>query len=271
MRIKRSRRGRRRRMKIISWNVNGIRAAAKNGFFDWLKGCQADVVLLQEVRAEVNQLAPEWIAPFDYKSYFFPAQKKGYSGVGVYVKKHIQDTDVLYGLGEPSFDEEGRAICLRVGKLMIFGCYFPNSQRLGARLDYKLAFCNHLQKTLHKKIQDGFGVVLSGDFNIAHTEIDLANPKQNIGNAGFLPEERAWMSNFLTSGFADSFRLFEKGGGHYTWWKNFPASVRERNVGWRLDYHCISQNLVSEVCEASIQPQVRGSDHCPVTLELKNI
>lgn len=258
-------------MKIMSWNVNGIRAAAKSGFFEWLKSSDADVVLLQEVRAEVDQLAPEWLAPFGYKSYFNSAQKKGYSGVGIYARDKFSDCQMIRGLDELAFDNEGRAIAIEIGKLVIMSAYFPNSQPQGARLDYKLAFCNHIQKRMENYVRNGFGVVLGGDYNIAHTEIDLANPKTNLKNAGFLPEERQWMTQFIDAGFTDTFRMFEKGGGHYTWWKNFPKGIRERNVGWRIDYHFVSNNLKDNVCSAGILSKVLGSDHCPVSLELKNI
>lgn len=257
-----------KKMRIFSWNLNGIRAAVKNGFFEWLEQEKPDVLLLQEVRCAREDLQPEWLAPLGYTSFWHPAVKKGYSGVAIYSRLPIDEASVVYGIGADEFDSEGRFLAVTVGKLILASAYFPNSQRDTLRLPYKLDFCHAIATFLEKKRKQGFEVVLGGDFNIAHTELDLANPKQNEKNAGYLPEERAWMSEFIQAGYVDTFRMFEKGSGHYTWWSQ-RAGVRERNIGWRLDYHFITPGLVKDVLSAAIHPAVKGSDHCPVSLELK--
>ena len=254
-------------VKTYSWNVNGIRSSAKNGFFDWLKNSNADIVLLQETRAEPSQISPEQLEPFGYKSFWHPAQKKGYSGVAIYTKLPITTQDILIGLDNHEFDNEGRFIGLFYNDIFYANAYFPNSQPEGKRLEYKLAFCNAIQKKLNDLRKDKISVVLGGDINIAHHEIDLSNPKQNQKNPGFLPEERAWVSQFLEDGYLDSFRIFEKCGGFYTWWSNRSGS-RSRNIGWRIDTHFISEDLLQKTTKAQIHADVFGSDHCPISIEI---
>ena len=255
-------------VKIVSWNVNGIRAAARGGFFEWLENANADFVLLQEVRAETHQFEPHWLEPFGFKSHWHAASKKGYSGVGIFTRHGHAPDEVFVGMGNPEFDSEGRFLGVVKNDVVYVSVYFPNSQREGVRLPYKLGFCDAFLKALQTFERRGLRVVVGGDFNIAHHEIDLANPKQNLRNAGFLPEERAWMSKFADAGFVDTFRIFERAGGFYSWWSNRPG-VREKNIGWRLDYNFVSQSLVRQVQSAKILADVYGSDHCPVTLELK--
>ncbi len=255
-------------LKIFSWNLNGIRAAARNGFFSWLETQSPDVLLLQEVRCADADLQPDWLAPLGYRSLWCAAEKKGYSGVGIYTRLPVSDDEIYRGLGQPSFDNEGRILAFAYSKTLFVSAYFPNSQRGGVRLPYKIDFCNHLLDWLTDFRKRGYEVIIGGDFNIAHTPLDLANPKQNEKNAGYLPEERQWMSKFIENGFIDSFRMFEKGGGHYTWWSQRPG-IRERNIGWRLDYHFITPGLAKSVVAAGIFPAVKGSDHCPVSLELQ--
>lgn len=259
------------RVRVASWNLNGIRAAAKNGFFNWLELLPADIVLLQEVRCADEDLQREWLEPFGYKGAWHAAQKKGYSGVGIYTRVPVDTQNIFVGLGNPEFDNEGRFLAVVVGKVVYVSAYFPNSQRAGQRLPYKLAFCEAALKRMQEFRKQGLGVVIGGDFNIAHTAIDLANPKQNEKNAGYLPEERAWLTQFIQEGYIDSFRMFEQGGGHYTWWKQFPPGVRERNIGWRIDYHFVSEELRKNVCSAKIHSDVLGSDHCPVSLVLEGL
>lgn len=256
------------KLRIFSWNVNGIRAAARNGFFTWLETEQPDVLLLQEVRCSDADLQQDWLSPFGYKSLWCAADKKGYSGVGIYTRLPLSDAQTFRGIGRPEFDSEGRVVAFAHDQILYVSAYFPNSQREGVRLPYKIEFCEHLLGWLDSFRQQGYEIVVGGDFNIAHTALDLANPKQNEKNAGYLPEERQWMSKFIESGYVDSFRMFEKGGGHYTWWSQRPG-IRERNIGWRLDYHFVTPGLVERVLAARIFPSVKGSDHCPVSLELQ--
>jgi exodeoxyribonuclease-3 len=253
-------------MKISSWNVNGIRACAKNGLLKWFSESDLDVLCMQEIKATERDLDPVLKSPFGYQSFFFSAEKKGYSGLGVYTR--MAPLDVKLGLGDRSFDSEGRVMTLKFPQFYLVNAYFPNSQRDHARLGYKLEFCaaiNEYSRSLSKKS----GIILCGDFNIAHKEIDLANPKTNINNAGFLPEERAWLDSFLKRDFIDTFREYQKSGGYYSWWSYRPG-VREKNIGWRLDYHIVSQNLEAKVKSSEIEMEVKGSDHCPVTIEISD-
>lgn len=253
-------------MKIYSWNVNGIRAASRGGFSRWFEETKPDIVAIQEAKATPEQLDDLQRNPLNYHSFWNPAEKAGYSGVAIYSKK--EPLSVTNGFGIPEFDREGRVIVAEYPDFVIVNSYFPNSQRDHARLPYKLAFCEAMLKFTKKRVAQGKNVILCGDYNIAHKEIDLKNPKSNQDNAGFLPEERAWMDEFLARGFVDTFRHFEKGPNHYSWWSYRPG-VREKNVGWRLDYHCVNEDFLDRVKASRIHPTVRGSDHCPVEIELK--
>jgi exodeoxyribonuclease-3 len=253
-------------MRLISWNVNGIRAAGRGGFQKWFEDEAADVVAIQESKARPEQLEEDLLHPLGYHSYWHSAEKPGYSGVAIYSKK--EPLRIQNGIGVPDIDREGRVLVAEYPGFVLVNAYFPNSQREAARLGYKLEFCKKMHKFLEKLRKDGKQVVVCGDFNIAHTEIDLKNPKSNVKNAGFLPEERAWMTDFLDAGYVDTFRHFEKGPGHYTWWSYRPG-VREKNVGWRIDYFCVNREHESRLKSMVHQPQTRGSDHCPVALTLK--
>ncbi|MBK9294720.1 MAG: exodeoxyribonuclease III [Oligoflexia bacterium] len=256
-----------KKVEITSWNVNGIRAAAKNGLLKWLSYEQPDIFCAQEVKAEVGDLEKVILEPFNkYKSYFHSAQKRGYSGVAVYTK--AEPLDVKMGIGIKDIDNEGRVLTLKYPKFSLINTYFPNSQREHTRLGYKLDFCQAIKEYCDSLVRQKQNIVICGDFNIAHQEIDLANPKTNMNNAGFLPQERAWMSQFLGKGYVDTFRHFEKTGGHYTWWSYRPG-VREKNIGWRIDYHVVNKGFMGNVEKSFIQPEVFGSDHCPVTIVLK--
>lgn len=254
-------------MKLISWNVNGIRAAHRSGFLDWFTREKADVVCLQETKAFVEQVDQELHHPLGYHSYWHSAEKPGYSGVAVFSKK--EPLKVTQGIGVPEIDREGRVLVAEYPDFVLINGYFPNSQRDHARLGYKLSFCGEILKYCEKLRRAGKNAVICGDFNIAHQAIDLKNPKSNENNAGFLPEERDWMTQFLGTGYRDVFRLKNPEPGHYTWWSYRPG-VREKNIGWRLDYHLVNQEFEDRVRAASHQPLVKGSDHCPVVLELKN-
>ena len=253
-------------MKLISWNVNGIRSVSRYGFEKWFVDQNPDIVCVQEIKAMPEQVEETLKHPAGYHSYWHSAKKPGYSGVAVYSKK--EPLRISNGWGEVDIDNEGRVLVVEYPKFVLLNCYFPNSQRDHARLPYKLSFCERILKHAQAHRKQGKNVIFCGDFNIAHKEIDLKNPKTNTKNAGFLPEERAWMDQFTQDGFTDAFRKFEQGHGHYTWWSYRPG-VRQKNVGWRLDYHFVNQEFADRMKSASIQCETLGSDHCPVVLELK--
>ena len=255
---------------ILSWNVNGIRACAGKGLFDFLAKDSPDVLCLQETKAQVPQLPKEFLAPADgqggaYRSYFADAKRRGYSGVAIYSKKEPLS---VRPLGVDEFDEEGRALLADFGPFVLVSAYFPNSQEAGARIDYKLRFCGAILALCDGLRAKGRHVVVAGDYNIAHKPIDLARPDQNEGNPGYLPAERAWMDRFTGAGYIDTFRHLHPEPGNYTWWTYRAPHARENNVGWRLDYHCIDPEFLPAVTAAGIQSKVLGSDHCPVSLEL---
>ena len=256
-------------MRLISWNVNGIRAVEKWGFVDWLAQETPDILCLNETKAEPGQLSPQLIEPpvngKPYASFWASAAKKGYSGVAIYTR--IPPLDV-HPFGIAKFDAEGRTLIAEYENFSLIAAYFPNSQDTGARLDYKLEFCDAMLKYCNGLVKSGRHFILCGDYNIAHTPIDLARPKENEKSAGFLPEERSWMDKWIAAGHVDTFRHFHPGeGGHYTWW-SYRAGARQRNVGWRIDYFSVDAAFLPMVKKSLIRPEVAGSDHCPVELEL---
>jgi exodeoxyribonuclease-3 len=256
--------------RVFSWNVNGIRACAGKGLFDWLAAESPDVLCLQETKANPDQLTADFLSPSDgkggnYKTYWASAKRKGYSGVAIISKAEPKSISFL---GSAAYDEEGRALVADFGAYVLVSAYFPNSQDAGARLGYKLGFCDAILSLCDGVVASGRHVVVAGDYNIAHTPIDLANPKSNEGNPGYLPEERAWMTKYLGAGYSDSFRRFNAEPGQYTWWTYRVPGARERNIGWRLDYHCVDEGLLGAVKAAAIHPAVMGSDHCPVSIDL---
>jgi exodeoxyribonuclease-3 len=253
-------------MKLLSWNVNGIRSVSGKGFADWFREQKPDVVCLQEIKALPEQLEESLRNPAGYHSYWHPAEKKGYSGVAIYSKR--EPDRVRVGLGIPEIDREGRVLIADFPQVTVISTYFPNSQRDHARLSHKLSFCASMQSFLDAEVAAGRNILICGDFNIAHKEIDLRNPKENRNNAGFLPEERAWMDSFTASGYVDTFRRFNQEPGHYTWWSYRPT-IRERNIGWRLDYFFCNEALSPRLKSVRHQNEVLGSDHCPVELKLK--
>lgn len=256
-------------MKLISWNVNGLRSVQRQNFKKWFEDEKADVVCLQEIKISEEAIQKEETLyhPARYASQWAFAQKAGYSGLAMYSRK--EPDDVRVGLGIPKFDGEGRWLEADFGGVTVINSYFPNSQRDHARLPYKLAFCAAAEKRLEKLRAQGRETLICGDFNIAHKEIDLRNPRSNKNNAGFLPEERAWMDRFVDKvGWVDAFRRFEPGPDHYTWWSYRPG-VREKNVGWRLDYFFVNPESSDRLKRMDHCVDVRGSDHCPVRLTLK--
>jgi exodeoxyribonuclease-3 len=260
-------------MRILSWNVNGIRAVEKRGFVPWLAAESPDILCLQETKAMAEQLSGDLREPRDnkgepYKAYWASAKRKGYAGTAIYSK--VEPLDLGY-MGVEEFDDEGRVLQADFKDFVLICAYFPNSQDAGARLDYKLRFCAAMLDLCDRLRDRGRHLVLCGDFNIAHTPIDLARPRENEGNAGYLPEERAWMDTFTAAGYADTFRRFHPGEeGHYSWW-SYRAAARARNVGWRLDYHCVDEAFLPRIRTAVIRSEVEGADHCPVQIEIDGI
>lgn len=250
-------------MKLISWNVNGIRACVKKGFLDFYEDTRPDVLCLQEVKAQEHEAALE-LKGMKHVSWN-SAEKKGYSGTAIFSK--VEPLKVTKGIGKAEHDQEGRVITLEYEKYFLVNCYTPNAKRDLSRLEYRQEWDKLFLKYL-KKLEKKKPVMFCGDLNVAHTEIDLANPKTNTRNAGFTQEERTGFDNIVDAGFIDTFREFEKDGGHYTWW-SYMNKARERNIGWRIDYWGISPELRTKLKESYILPEVMGSDHCPVVMVLK--
>ncbi len=252
-------------MKLYTWNVNGFRAAAKKNFWDWFQETDADVYCLQETKMHPDQLTAKDRDPEGYAAIWNPSKvKKGYSGVCTFSRPHPLSHS--FGLPEAGQQGEGRLILCEYNEFYLFNVYFPNGQKDEERLQYKLdyydAFLAYAQELRQKK-----PIVVCGDFNTAHKEIDIARPKENEKTSGFLPVERAWLDKLVNHGYADAFRLFHDGPDNYTWW-SFRANARARNVGWRIDYFFVSEELQDKVKKAWIEPQAQGSDHCPMGMEL---
>ncbi len=250
---------------LMSWNVNGIRAAVRNGFLDFLEKYRPDILALQEIKAKEEDVPMEVRYYEGYYKYFNPARRKGYAGTALFSR--LEPLSVSFGIGDEKFDSEGRVITAEYEKFFLVNAYFPNSQHGLTRLNFKIEFDEKIHEYLNE-LRKKKPVVLCGDFNVAHKEIDLANPKQNEKNAGFTPEERAWMDRFLQDGYVDTFRMFTKEGGHYTWW-TYRFKARERNIGWRVDYFVVSEELKEKVKKSWILSDVYGSDHAPIAMLLE--
>ncbi|MBI5386722.1 MAG: exodeoxyribonuclease III [Verrucomicrobia bacterium] len=250
-------------MKLISWNVNGLRAILGKNFLDYLAQEDPDVLCLQETRCQPDEVEPLW--PDAYTTYWNTAEQAGYAGTAIFTK--ARPLEISTGLDVAEHDREGRVLTAEFTDFFLVNVYVPNSRRDLRRLPYRQrwdrSFLRHLKKLQRRK-----PVIFCGDLNVAHTEFDLANPKANVGQHGFTHEERTGFSAFVRAGFLDTFREFEKGGGHYTWWSQMPG-VRERNVGWRIDYFLLSPALRPRLKRAFIRADVLGSDHCPVGIELE--
>ncbi|WP_124032195.1 exodeoxyribonuclease III [Olavius algarvensis spirochete endosymbiont] len=251
-------------MKIVSWNVNGVRAACKKGLMEFITASDVDFFFIQETKAHLEQLSREVYAPAGYQSWWQSAEKRGYSGTAFWARKQ---PDAIELLGVKEFDSEGRVQVVFFDNLALLNCYFPNSQIEGARLEYKLGFNVAVKKRADKLVDAGKTVAIIGDYNVAHKPIDLAHPKANEKNPGYLPEERAWMDSFIAGGWTDTFRVFENGPNHYTWW-SYRANARQNNVGWRIDYFCVNDASAGRVKSSRIMPDINGSDHCPIAMEL---
>ena len=252
--------------RILSWNVNGIRAVWKKGFLEWLQKDDPDVLCLQETKAQIDQLGEEIRSVNNYKSFFFSAEKKGYSGVAVYSK--VEPIAVRSGFNSPEFDSEGRVLEVEFENFVLYNVYFPNGGRGPERVKYKLDFYEQLFKRAEEMRKKKKNIVVVGDYNTAHKEIDLARPGPNMKTSGFLPEERAWVDKIIEMGYVDIFREFNTEPGQYTYW-DVITRARERNTGWRIDYFMISEEMKKMAVNATIHPLVMGSDHCPIELEIK--
>ncbi|MFZ4632171.1 MAG: exodeoxyribonuclease III [Patescibacteria group bacterium] len=254
-------------MKLISWNVNGIRAVAKKGLAAFLLNERPDILCIQEVKiSDLARAKTEFDFP-GYSEFFHSAKRPGYSGTAVLIKEGFKDfISVKNGISKTKFDDEGRVQTVELKKYYLVNIYFPNSRSELSRLDYKLEFNKELLKYL-KKLEKTKPVIVTGDYNVAHEEIDLARPKENVGSPGFTPEERAWMSEFIKAGFIDTFRYLNGNQIQYSWW-SYRGGAREHNVGWRIDYFCVSDKLKKHFKKAYILDKVMGSDHAPVVLEL---
>jgi exodeoxyribonuclease III len=258
-------------MKIISYNVNGIRSAISKGLIDWIKEYDADVYCFQELKANVSDIPTELFEALGYHCYWFSAQKKGYSGVGVISKQ--KPLDVVYGCGLEQADFEGRVLQLQFENFYLINTYFPSGSSGDERQDYKMQFLNDYLNLLNSKLLiQNSKLLIAGDYNICHQPIDIHDPKSNKDSSGFLPEERAWMDDFFNSGMIDTFRTINPHPHQYSWW-SFRANARNNNKGWRIDYINASKNLQDAINDAAILPDVKHSDHCPVmlTLDLKKI
>lgn len=252
-------------MRIVTYNVNGIRAAMGKGLVEWMKQTDPDVLCLQEIKASPEQVGVFELEEMGYHHYWYPAQKKGYSGVAIFSK--IEPKQVIYGCGIKEYDFEGRIIRADFEDVSVMSVYHPSGSSGDERQEFKMKwlsdysdYINELKKT-HKNL------ILCGDFNICHKPIDIHNPKSNANTSGFLPEEREWMEQFINNGFIDTFRHFNQDPHQYSWW-SYRAGSRDKNLGWRIDYNLASENLANRLKRSVILPEAKHSDHCPVLLEI---
>ncbi|MBK1811821.1 exodeoxyribonuclease III [Clostridium sp. YIM B02505] len=253
-------------MKIYSWNVNGLRAIMKKDFLNFLGTDSPDILCIQETKLQEATLDDAARNINGYHSYFSFAEKKGYSGVATYSK--VEPISVSHGIGIEEFDSEGRILITEFEGFTLFNIYFPNGQSSEERLDYKMRFYDALLEYCNERVKEGKKLIICGDYNTAHTPMDIKNAKSNEKTSGFLPMEREWMDKFIANGYTDTFRHFNPETIKYSWW-SYMFKSRERNTGWRIDYHFVSNNLLEEVVGADILNEVFGSDHCPVSIELK--
>ncbi|WP_259014952.1 exodeoxyribonuclease III [Emticicia fluvialis] len=250
-------------MKIISYNVNGIRAAINKGLLDWLKITQPDAICLQEIKISETELIAPAFEELGFHCYWFPAQKRGYSGVAILTK--IRPKHVEYGIGIAEYDFEGRVIRADYDNFSLLCAYFPSGTTGDIRQTIKMKFLDDFFIYVQKLNEVIPNLIVSGDVNICHTEIDIHNPKSNANSSGFLPEERAWVGKFIENGYIDTFRFFNKDPHHYTWW-SYRAGARVKNLGWRIDYHFASKPMEAHLKSALIHPDLHCSDHCPIEL-----
>ena len=252
-------------MKLLSWNVNGIRAAVKKGFLEYLEDENPEIICIQETKAHKEQLTSEILEDHGYFTYWHSGQKKGYSGVATFCKEeplYIQE-----GIGIKKYDDEGRVLITEHNKFLLYNIYFPNGQKDEERLKYKLDFYDDLLPIINDQVESGNNVIVTGDWNTAHRPIDLARPNENKNTSGFMPIEREKVDEYILNGWIDTFRLFHEEGGRYSWW-TYRFGARDRNIGWRIDYFFVNEGMVEICIDADIHQNIFGSDHCPVSLML---
>ena len=254
-------------MKIFSWNVNGVRAIEKKGFLDWMDNEDPDIICIQETKAKVEQLGSSLIEDHGYHTYWHSAERPGYSGVATFSK--VEPLFVQNGIGIDRFDREGRVLISEHENFLLYNIYFPNGQKNEIRLNYKLDFYDELLPIINEQVESGSNVIVTGDWNTAHFPIDLARPKENIKTSGFMPIEREKMDQYVDSGWIDTFRHFNTDPERYTWW-TYRFGARQRNVGWRIDYFFVNESFISNIEDAEIHENIMGSDHCPVSITIKN-
>lgn len=254
-------------MRIYSWNVNGLRAIIKKDFLQWVKEEKPDILCIQETKLQESQLDGETKNLDGYYSYFSFAVKKGYSGVATYTK--LKPIDIRHGIGIEKFDNEGRILITEFEQFTLLNIYFPNGQMNEERLNYKMEFYDAILEYCNSLVDEGKNIVMCGDYNTSHTEMDIKNAKANEKTSGFLPLERAWLDKLIANGYTDTFRHLNPEKIQYSWW-SYMFKARERNVGWRIDYHFVSNKFLPYVKDAKILDEVTGSDHCPILLEIKD-
>jgi exodeoxyribonuclease-3 len=254
-----------KKLRLYSWNVNGIRAVDRKGAMDWFFRDQPSILCLQETKAQEEQVPDSLRIVDGYHTYFSAAERKGYSGVALYTRE--EPRAVQHGFGVDEFDREGRTIIAEYKKFTLLNVYFPNGKASPERLAYKMAFYDAFLDHINKRRNGGENIVICGDVNTAHKAIDLARPKENEKVSGFLPEERAWIGKLIEHGYVDTFRIFNSEPDQYSWW-DMKTRARDRNVGWRIDYFFVSESLGKNVQGAFISPEIMGSDHCPIGIDL---
>ena len=252
-------------MKLLSWNVNGIRAAVKKGFLEYLEEENPEIICIQETKAHKEQLTSEILEDHGYFTYWHSGEKKGYSGVATFCKEeplYIQE-----GIGIKKYDDEGRVLITEHNEFLLYNIYFPNGQKNEERLKYKLDFYDDLLPIINDQVESGNNVIVTGDWNTAHRPIDLARPNENKNTSGFMPIEREKVDEYILNGWVDTFRLFHEEGARYSWW-TYRFGARDRNIGWRIDYFFVNEGMVEICTDANIHQNIFGSDHCPVSLIL---
>lgn len=252
-------------MKIITFNLNGIRSAISKGLYEWVESQSPDVLCVQETKAQPDQIDVLKFRELGYDSYIFSAEKKGYSGVAIFSKK--EPDFIKAGIGIPEFDAEGRLLRADFGDVTIIDSYFPSGTMGDARQDVKMKYLEAVQNFINNLKKERPNIILAGDYNICHKEIDISNPQNKKGVSGFLPEEREWITNFLATGFVDSLRVFCNEPNQYTWW-SYRSGAKAKNLGWRIDYQMVSEPLSARLKSAKIFPEVQMSDHCPYQIEI---